>query len=70
VVDHTPVIIEGFTASVNGSESKTDVGNGKGNSTQESPDTSPAWKAESTISIAWLVGLWLIHVSNSFLGGI
>jgi len=68
VIDHTPVIIEEFAqsaASIADSDNKTSGevdGNEGGNSTQ----SSPAWKAEATIAIVWLVILWLVHVSGFF----
>jgi len=72
VIDHTPVIIEEFAQSA-ASIADSDKTNGEidgdksGNSTQSSSDKLPAWKAEATIAIVWLVVLWLVHVSGLFL---
>ncbi|CAG8564358.1 6932_t:CDS:2 [Paraglomus brasilianum] len=67
VIDHTPVIIEEFAQSA-ASIADSDKTNGEidgdksGNSTQSSSDKLPAWKAEATIAIVWLVVLWLVHI--------
>ncbi|CAG8479431.1 5571_t:CDS:2 [Paraglomus occultum] len=68
VIDHTPVIIEEFAqsaASIADSDDKTSGeidGDEGGNNTQSSSDELPAWKAEATIAIVWLVVLWLVHI--------